>query len=210
LSFWQETLDVRPVVVLVNRNPLEIAASAQRVRSDQGKVYSLALWERYLRQALVQIEGLPVLVASYENVLAEPLAWCGLAHDFLAEAGVPVNAPEERDVLPFIDSELRHTEFTRCDFLSDPDVSDAQRALFTALEELEGGHEELAGATLPPESATTEALLSERRHALELKRELDSERSSGWGWKLRSSRYAKPARPLYATGRRWLKALQGR
>jgi hypothetical protein len=208
-SFWQDALDVRPVVVLVNRNPLEIAASAQRIRNEQTKVYTLALWERYLREGLREIAGLRVLVVQYEDVLPDPLGWCGKAHDFLARAGVPVHSPEERDVLPFIDSELRHTAFTSSDFLADPDVTDAQRALYSALEELEGGHEELAQVALPPESATTEALLSERRRALELRRKLDSERTSSWSSKLKRSKYAAPARPLYARGKRLLRALQG-
>jgi hypothetical protein len=197
-------------VVLVNRNPFEITASALRLRSDQGRIYALALWERYLRQALTQMAGLPVLVTDYAKVLSAPLAWCEQAHTFLTGAGVPARAHRDSDVLAFIDTDLRHTEFTRADFLDDPDVSDAQRGLFVTLAELEGRHEAFSAPVLPDETPTTEALLTERRRALQLRHELDSERRSRWGSRLRASRYTAPARPLYAGGRRLLRALQGR
>lgn len=209
-SFWKQALDVQPVVVLVNRNPLEVTASAQRLRTDQGKVYGLALWERYLRQGLAQIAGLPVLVVRYETVLPEPLAWCERAHDFLASAGVPVHDARAEEVAEFIDVELRHTEHTRDDLFADPDVSQAQRALFDALEALEGAHEVFVPPSLPDESATTDALLTERRRVLALKHELEVERSSRWRARLRKSRYAAPARPLYARGKSLLRALNRR
>lgn len=201
-SFWHDALDVEPVVVLVNRHPLEITASAQRLRSDQRKVYGLALWERYLRQGLAQIAGLPVLVVRYETVLTEPLAWSERAHDFLTRAGVPVREPRKEEVAAFIDVELRHTEHTRDELLADPDVSEAQRALFDALVALEGGHDAFAPPSLPDETATTEALLAERRRVLQLRHELELERRSRWGVRLRNSRYAEPARWLRALNRR--------
>jgi hypothetical protein len=209
-AFWRSALAIDPVVVLVNRNPLEITASALRVRGEQGKIYALALWERYLRQGLAQITGLPVLVADYPDVLSAPLAWCTQAHAFLEDAGVPAHAHRDADVLEFIDTELRHTEFTRDTFLADADVSEAQRRLFLVLEELKGAHQRFATPDLPDETPTTEALLTERRRALELRRELDSERQSRWGSRLRSSKYTAPARPLYTGGRRLLKALDRR
>jgi hypothetical protein len=209
-SFWQQALDVKPVVVLVNRHPLEITASAQRLRTDQGKVYGLALWERYLREGLAQIAGLPVLVVRYERVLSDPLAWSRRAHEFLGRAGVPVHEPRADDVAAFIDVELRHTEHTRDDLFADPDVSQAQRALFDALDALEGAHDEFAPPRLPDESATTEALLAERRRVLQLKHELELERRSRWGARLRNSRYTAPARPLYARGKSLLQSLSRR
>jgi hypothetical protein len=205
-SFWQDALDVRPVVVLVNRNPLEITASAQRLRMDQDKAYGLALWERYLREGLAQIGGLPVLVVRYENVLSDPLGWCRRAFDFLARAGVPVREPRAQEIESFIEADLRHTEHTRDDLFADPDVSEAQRGLFDALEALDGEHDAFAPPSLPDESATTEALLAERRRVLQLKHELDLERRSRWRARLRNSRYAAPARPLYVRGRRLLQA----
>ena len=209
-AFWRSVLEVKPVVVLVNRNPLEITASALRLRSEQGKVYALALWERYLRQALGQVSGLPVLVTNYSEVLSAPLDWCARTQEFLVGAGVPARPPAEDKVLAFIDTALRHVEFDRGDVLRDPDVSEAQRALFSSLNEIEGAHVTFSGHRLPEETPTTEALLLERRRALELKRQLELERRSSWRWRIRSSKYAAPARPIYSGGRRLLKTLQGR
>jgi hypothetical protein len=209
-AFWRSVLEVKPVVVLVNRNPLEITASALRLRSEQGKIYALALWERYLRQALGQVSGLPVLVTNYSDVLSAPLDWCARAQAFLVDAGVPARSPTEQEVLSFIDTGLRHADFDRGDVVRDPDVSEAQRALFSALNELEGAHVGFSVHPLPAETPTTEALLRERRRALELKRQLELERRSSWRWRIRSSKYAAPARPIYAGGRRLLRSLQGR
>jgi len=206
-SFWQEALDVKPVVVLCNRNPLEITASAQRLRTDQDKAYGLALWERYLRQGLAQIAGVPVLVVRYEAVLADPLDWSWRAYDFLLRVGVPAQEPRPEEVAAFIDEGLRHTEHTRDDVFRDSDVTDAQRGLFDALEMVEREHDAFVPPTLPDESATTEALLTERRRVLQLKQELELERRSHWRARLRNSRYAAPALPLYARGRRLLQAL---
>jgi len=209
-AFWRSALEVKPVVVLVNRNPLEITASALRLRSEQGKIYALALWERYLRQALHQVSGLPVLVTDYSDVLSAPLEWCARAQAFLVGAGVPARQPAGNEVLAFIDTTLRHATFDHGGLLRDPGVSEAQRALFSALNEMEGTHASFSAHPLPEETPTTEALLRERRSAVELRRQLERERRSSWRWRLRSSRYAAPARPIYSGGRRLLKALQGR
>jgi hypothetical protein len=209
-DFWRGALAVQPVVVLVTRNPLEIVASARRARSDQGKIYALALWERYLRQALGQVVGLPVLVTGYEKLLAAPLAWCERAHEFLTGAGVTAHAHRDSEVLAFVDTGLRNAEFSRAEFLDDSDVSDAQRALFLALEQLEGRHDEFSPPALPAETPTTEALLAERRRALQIKddlsRSLEIERRSRRWSRVRSSRYTAPARRVYASVRRFVRA----
>ena len=200
-AFWRSALPVQPVVVLVNRNPLEIAASALRAWGRE-KIYGLALWERYLRQALGQIRGLPVLVTDYGALVSAPLAWCERSDAFFAAAGVPSHPPREVDVLAFVDAGLRHAEFSRADVLNDGDVSEAQRALFAALEQLEGPHDDFVPPDLPEETPTTEALLAERRRAFQIKDELERllelERASRWGMRVRRSRYLAPARPVYA------------
>jgi hypothetical protein len=203
-AFWRKALAVQPVVVLMHRNPLEIAASAQRAWGRE-KIYGLALWERYLRQAVAQIEGLPVLVMSYDQILSEPLAWSEQVHGFLAGAGIRVDPPRERDVLSFVDPKLRHAHFALADVRRNDDVSGQQAALFEALVELGGSHEHFAAPELPDETPTTEALLAERRNAFQIKadleRLLDLERQSRWRARVRSSRYAAPLRRLYATAR---------
>jgi len=171
LPFWKESLDVEHVVVLVHRNPLEIAASLG-ARDDLGKVYCLALWERYLRLALAGISGLPTLVTDYAKLVSEPLAWCELVRTFLHAQGVVTSAPPEGEALAFVDERLRHTRFSAADLAADRAVTEAQKALFLALQDLRGSHESLSPPVLPDETPSTEALLAERRRAHGLERDL--------------------------------------
>ncbi len=161
-AFWQSCLDVEPAVVLLHRNPLEIAASLH-TRDDLGSIYSLALWERYLRTCLAAISGLPTLLTTYDDIVAEPLAWCERVGEFLHAAGVATTPVPEDEALGFIGEELRHSSFTAEDFADDPMTSTAQRELFNALEGLAGSHASLSVPDLGAETLTTEALLAERR-----------------------------------------------
>jgi len=172
-SFWRETLADPLAVVLVIRNPLEIAASAERAWGRE-KIFGLALWERYLRQALWQIEGLPVLVTSYADLLDDPVAWARGTSGALGEAGVDVGAYDDEDVSAAVDTSLRHAEFSTDDVQRDRDISPAQRELFEVLSTLECMHERFVVPALPDETPTTDALLSERRRTFEIKERLEA------------------------------------
>lgn len=161
LPFWLGCLEAQPVIVLVHRNPLEIAASLA-ARDDLRSVYSLALWERYLRVALSSVSGLPTLVTTYDEILDDPLAWSEGVRDFLGDAGV-ASGKVAANVRDAVDTALRHTRFRRDDVVADPMVSSAQRELLDAVDALRGPHAELSVPALSPETPTTEALLGERR-----------------------------------------------
>ena len=184
LSFWLKALEIRPAVVLVRRNPLEIVASSLRSREGEGKIYALALWERYLREAIGQVRGMPLMVTSYGEVLDDACGWCVTTAGFLGREGIEVRVQRQKEVAAFVERGLRHAEYTREEFLLDRDVSDAQRELFLALEGLAGSHDRFVPPELPNESPTTEALLAERRRALQIKRDLrlalELERRNKW------------------------------
>jgi len=202
VAFWRRVLHVNAAVVVVNRNPLEIVASSARTRGEERRIYMISLWERYLREALRQIEGLPVLVVDYADVLSAPLEFCARAQQFLAAAGIPVRPPEANEVVDFVDSDLRHSEFGRTDFLEAEDVADAQRALFLALEDLDGEQQLFVAPTLPAETPTTEVLLAERRRSRQIERELRALLELERGRRLRNARVAAPAARVYAGVRR--------
>jgi hypothetical protein len=174
LPFWLASVETEPVAVLVHRNPLEVAASLE-TRDGFGTLYSLALWERSLRAGLAALAGLPTLVTTYDDVLAAPLEWCAGVRGFLDGLGVPTSAPAEDEALAFVDGGLRHASSTAEDLRADEAVSGAKRALFDALEGLVGPHDRFPAVELPPESATTEALLAARRQALAERRDLARE-----------------------------------
>lgn len=163
--FWRQSLAMQPVVVLVHRNPLEIAWSLE-ARGHFEKLHSLALWERYLRLGVVAISGLPTLVTDYKAVLEDPIGWCERAARFLTSLGITTGAPRPADVLSFVDRGLQHARATVADLAADGAVSSSQRDLLAALEALRGAHEVFLPPTLPPETALTETLLAERRRAV--------------------------------------------
>ncbi len=203
-AFWRDVLSVEAVVVLITRNPLEIAASA-RTAWGREKIYGLALWERYLRQAMAQVNGTPVLVTDYAQLLADPLAWTEAMYRFLISAGVQAATPNDDEVVSYVDPALRHSIHTRDDLLGDRDVSEPQRALFLALEGLRGTHELFATPELPGETPTTEALFAERRRAFEIKseleRQLEAERGSGLWSRVRTSPHLASLRSRLAARR---------
>jgi hypothetical protein len=167
--FWASCLESDLVVVLVHRNPLEIAASLG-ARDDLGSVYSLALWERYLRSCLSAVAGLPTLVTTFAEIVDAPLDWCETVREFLSQAGVTTEAVTPEEALEFVGAELRHARFTEGDVVHDPAVSMPHRELQRALEELRGTHETLAVPELSAETPSTEALLAERRRHYPLER----------------------------------------
>jgi len=169
LPLWTTALAVEPAVVLVHRNPLEIAASLN-ARDDLGKVYCLALWERYLQSCLSAASGLPALVTTYDEILDDPAAWCEVVRDFLGGVGVATGELAS-NALDYVDPELRHSQLTSQDVVGDPAVSSAQRELLGVLERLRGAHDTLSAPSLPEETPTTEALLSERRRLYPRERE---------------------------------------
>jgi len=169
LPFWTAALDVEPVVVLVHRNPLEIAASLG-ARDGLGKVHCLALWERYLQSCLLAVSGLPTLVTTYDEILDDPRAWCEVVRDFLGGVGVTTGELEP-SALEYVDTKLRHARLSHEDVVRDPAVSSAQRELHGVLESLRAAHDTLTVPGLPDETPTTEALLAERRRRYPRERE---------------------------------------
>jgi hypothetical protein len=204
IAFWVRALRIEPVVILMLRNPCEIVASYRDHWGDrEGIPYLFALWERYLRQALCHIDGRPVLVTRYEDLVASPVAWCDRARELLVRSGLTLEERCDDAIVAFVDSKLRRASFSRRDFLEHAAVTEPQRALFLALEQMEGVHDRFVPPSLPPETATTDALLLERRRAVRIARELPANRwARAWG-RLRKSQYLAPARVIYRGVRRF-------
>jgi hypothetical protein len=138
LPFWRTVLGPDSAAVFVHRHPLEVARSLQSrdgIRLTQG----LALWERYIRAACANLDGLPTLCTDYQRVLDDPGAWCGEVVAFLESTGVTVD-PALQDALPAsIDAGLRHQgDAVDADAVSGWDRS--QEATLSILRALDGPH----------------------------------------------------------------------
>ena len=135
--FLGELLDVEPVVVLVHRNPLEIAASLAYARRSGPRCTASRSGSGISRTCLTAISGLPALVTTYDEILAEP-------RDVVRTCRrVPPRCrSRRRRRCSSRSSRLRRRgaspqAFTPEDVAADPAVSSAQRELFDILEGLE-------------------------------------------------------------------------
>ena len=140
LPFWRRALGIRPVVLIVHRNPLEVARSLS-VRDGMSTRQALELWEVYNRAVLANVHGLRALVVSYGESSDNPVGATESVSGFLAASGLEVSCPPQGHIARALDPELRHAEFTSSDLDLDHDVTDAQRALAVLLHSLEGSHE---------------------------------------------------------------------
>jgi hypothetical protein len=162
LPFWEQVLDVEPVVLLVHRNPLEVADSLAR-RDEFSKAVSLALWERHVRDSLRNSDGHPVHVSSADEVLGDPAAWAAQVREMLVAHGadLPARPGGGESLVRAVDSDLRHARASQADLARDPDVSDAQRALLDVLEKVAGYSDRFVAPELPPATAGIDRLLVE-------------------------------------------------
>jgi hypothetical protein len=165
LPFWLEALGVRPVVVLTHRQPLEVARSLPR-RYNVGKRLALAIWERYAREALAAVRGLPVMVLPYGELVLDPVGWRERLRTFLERHTISCAGAAGRSrAAAFIDPGLRRHAVSADAMVVDPDVTPEQRELFYLLESRVGGHDSFEDVVLPPEPDPVEGLLAARRRS---------------------------------------------
>lgn len=157
--YWLRATDLDPVLVLVHRDPLEVAASLA-TRDGIERPLGLALWERYVRHALAAAGGRPTLVTGYAELLDDPVAWAESARAFLAEHGVGGVRLDPDAVSEFVDAGLRRER-------SDPgrlerELGPQQLELARTLEGLNAAHRALA-VELPAETPGIDGLFARRR-----------------------------------------------
>lgn len=110
LPQWFEVIGDAACIVVV-RDPREVAAS---MRESHRGVYTshflLALWEKYLRTALLDLKGHEVLFVSYEGLLAEPVAQTRRLCTALNAMGVAaLHTVGESELRGFLDPQLRRS-----------------------------------------------------------------------------------------------------
>ena len=170
LPFWRDALGFSPPVLLVTRDPVEVALSL-RLRDALPKLLSLALWERYVRESLRACRGLPVLVLRFENVMRDPVRTCERVRSFLAKQAIPCRELPDDRIREFLDPTIPRSSLSR-DGSRDPDLSPAQCDLLRVLETIEGEHAGFAPPDLPPETRWCNALFEQQRGVEYRRREL--------------------------------------
>ena len=173
LPFWRAALSGHQVAVLVVRHPLEVARSLA-ARNELTIGHGLAIWERYLRGALLGCAGLPVLVVKQADLISDPARTTRELRRFLAHHGFePTRAVS--GAAAGIDLTLHHHVVGG----RVRGLSPQQRRLWHALESQVGEHPAFAPPSVGPETPGLDALLAPRR--------------SFWGWPAPAGLVVDPA-----------------
>ena len=150
-----------PACIVVVRDPLEISSSMRHThRGALTSQFPLALWEKYLRTLLRDLDGQRALFVSYADLLNEPLPQVErLLHGLQALEVGGLHEPDRQELSAFLDSNLRRS-------VPSPQVrlSAEQQALYEWLETQcrAPGPVLVAGY---PEAGAPDALLAEFEQA---------------------------------------------
>jgi hypothetical protein len=161
LPFWSAVLEQRAAYVLIVRHPFEVSDSLAD-REGFAPQLSLALWERYTRQAMLGAAGRPMMVCTYDGVLSDPLGWSERLAAFLGELGSPVGSFDRAAVAAFAMDGLRHSSRSWTELAPGPSISQEQ----VALAELASSftiQKAYVPPALPAETPATESIFTEIR-----------------------------------------------
>lgn len=119
------------VVIVATRNPAEVARSLRR-RDGTPPRLAYLMWELNLRAALHNSrQAIARRVVRYEDLIERPRPTIDGVARFLADSGVVLGAAPRPDIAAVrVTSALRHFSADAGEFLSDPDASPAQKALY--------------------------------------------------------------------------------
>ena len=161
LPFWRRVLLDRCCAILIVRDPIEVAWSLA-LRDGISSLTSLALWSSYNRSAIEGLEGLPVHVCRYEELVETPQPvlsgiatslrdWGELSQgDKVEEAAARIKPGYRRSSWPRGQGELI-------------DLSIEVAALDKCLLNLRGRHDVFESEGLPERAIWEQPLLEERR-----------------------------------------------
>ncbi len=162
LPLWRPLLE-RPVCVLVQRDPLEVARSLRR-RDGFALVTGLALWERYTRDALRHSAGLPRALVRYQALCDDPRGTLARLLAELEAASLPPGAlalPPDGELRAFLDPALHRQRAAPGEVLAF--LNDEQRALYERLQGADALALEPPGALSAAAFDALDTLARERR-----------------------------------------------
>jgi hypothetical protein len=107
---WRKILK-HPFCVLIYREPLPVARSLA-ARDGLPIPFGIALWEGYMREALASTQGLPRVLVSHRELMADPEATLRRLHYHLSRLGGPslanLRVPAAEEIRTVVDPALVH------------------------------------------------------------------------------------------------------
>jgi len=145
--------------VLVTSDPLEAARDLTAEQSYE-PAHALAVWERYHREALANLRGLPVFVTSRAIAMADPASWAEAVGQFLSAHGSPpLQHPSPARVREALEIPNENGGAVKDEGL----LLSSQVQLASVLEELGGPHDRFEPTPPEAESPWVTAVLEGRR-----------------------------------------------
>jgi hypothetical protein len=114
--FWREVLE-NPFCILLYREPLPVARSLA-ARDEFTIPYGIALWEKYTLEALASTRGLPRILISHRELMADPVSTLRRLHQHLVRHRpelARLQVPTAEEIRAALDPLLVH-------HLDEPDV----------------------------------------------------------------------------------------
>jgi hypothetical protein len=159
LDLWLELIQ-RPAIVLVLRHPADIAQSLRR-RNGITLNHGVTLWERYLRDVLRGIRGLPVLVMWFDDLIDDTESSLDDLSALLS--AVRLGAPDapRQEMRANLESGLRHQR--RSSAADRGLLTFEQSKLLALLRGIAGFHQAFPELDLPAESVFSSLLVPSAR-----------------------------------------------
>jgi hypothetical protein len=147
LPLWRAILGRPPCAVLVVRDPFDVARSLQR-RDGFPLTLGLAIWERYVRQSILSVAGLPVYAVEYGSIVDDPRGRISELAEFLSSC--EVNLPKNRtdQAVSVFEKDLRHHNREGIGVTPEP-----HSEMFDLLRSCSGAHASFTPPELPQEPA---------------------------------------------------------
>ncbi len=188
LPFWNSVVKPPLAAVLVYRDAYEVASSLQS-RNRLRITHGFALWERYIRSSIANLNGIPTFVMSYASLLESPDKRCDELIAFLDDVSVKIDRSLSATAIGFLDNELRHERKPHSGHSA---VPGSVQQLQEMIESLQGAHHPWVVPDLGEESPWVEDTLASWLELFNLKAEHAA---------LYSSRPMMLARKLNSLGR---------
>ena len=167
LPFWRSVISPPNAALFVYRDPLEVAGSI-KARDSFTLTHGLALWERYVRSAAINLSGLPTFAVRFDRVLESGTAWRQELVSFLDEVGIPVDPAAVERAASTVDDSLRHQ---RSDSLGPTGLEESQHRVLRILDEVQGTHRPWSPPDLGEEPGWVEDVLTIRLAFEDLRRQ---------------------------------------